>query len=75
MVQRRTNSETQWHEPGQVTTVPAGEAVDVIRLDAVPDRDRSSIAAGIKQYEKQGRQFVPIKIRDWYALIEEKSLA
>lgn len=75
MTQRRTNTETQWHEPGKVIMVPAGEAVDVIRIDAVPDRDRSTIAAGIAQYAKHGRAFVPIKIRDWFAMIDAKLLS
>ena len=74
MVARRTNTETRWHDRGTVTLVPAGEIVDVIRLDAVPSSDRTTIAEGIRQYEKQGRKFVPIKIRDWYAMIDETLL-
>lgn len=75
MAQRRIISETRWHDRGIETLVPAGEAVDVIALDAVPSNDRSTIAEGIRQYEKQGRKFVPIKIRDWFALIDEKLLS
>lgn len=71
----RIRDETRWHDRGTETLVPAGETVDVIRLDAVPSSDRTTIAEGIRQYEKQGRTFVAIKIRDWFALIDEQSLA
>ncbi len=71
MVQRHTNTETRWHDRGVETIVPAGEPIEVVTLDKVPGSDRGTIEAGIKQYAKQGRKFVPIKIRDWFALIEE----
>lgn len=72
--QHRIRDETRWHDKGQVLTVPAGEPVEVVTLDKVPGSDRGTIADGIRQYQKHGRKFVPIQIRDWYALIEEKSL-
>lgn len=75
MAQRRTNTETRWHDKGQVLTIPAGEPVEVVTLDKVPGSGRGTIAEGIRQYQKQGRTFVAIKIRDWFALIDEQSLA
>lgn len=75
MVARRTNTETRWHDKGQVMTIPAGEPVEVVTLDKVPGSGRGTIAEGIRQYDKHGRKFVAIKIRDWFALIDEKSLA
>lgn len=71
MPQRRTNTETRWHDRGIETIVPANEPVEVVTLDKVPSSDRGTIAEGIRQYEKHGRKFVPIKIRDWFALIDE----
>lgn len=56
-------------------TIPAGEPIEVVMLDKVPGSDRGTIADGIRQYQKQGRTFVAIKIRDWFALIDEQSLA
>ena len=71
----RIRDETRWHDKGQVLTVPAGEPVEVLTLDKVPGSDRGTIAEGVRQYDKHGRQFVPIKIRDWFALIDEKMLS
>lgn len=73
--QYRIRDETRWHDRGTATTVPAGEPVEVVTLDKVPSSDRGTIAEGIRQYEKHGRKFVPIKIRDWFALIEERLLS
>lgn len=70
----RTAIETLWHDNGQEVIVPAGEPVKVVAIDSIPNSDRSTIAAGIAQYKKHGRDFVPIKIRDWYALIDLKML-
>lgn len=72
---RYTNCETLWHDNGTDVIVPAGEPVQVVMLSAIPEEDRETIKAGIAQYKKQGREFVPIKIRDWYALIDVKRLS
>lgn len=69
-----TNTETTWHDLGKAIIVPAGEPVEVVALNVVPNADRSTIADGIRQYQKQGRKFVPIKIRDWFAMIDETML-
>ena len=70
----RIRDETRWHDKGQVLTVPAREPVEVVTLDKVPGSDRGTIEAGIKEYEKHGRKFVPIKIRGWFALIDASQL-
>ena len=62
-------------EEESVIIVPAGELVDVVDIKAVPeDQGRRDISQGIAKYKVQGREFVPIAIRDWFALVEVTSL-
>lgn len=71
----RIKHDTEWHDGANVIIVPAGELVDVVEIKAIPeDQGRRDISQGIAKYAIQKRDFVPIAIRDWFALIEVTSL-
>ena len=71
----RITRDTDWHDGEFVITVPAGELVEIIDIKAIPeDQGRRDIGEGITKYKRQGREFVAIAIRDWFALVEKSSL-
>lgn len=68
----RIKYDTDWHDGEFVITVPAGELVQNVDIKAVPeDQGRRDIAEGIAKYKRQGREFVPVAIRDWFALVDK----
>lgn len=71
MTLKKIDRATDWWDNGTRLTVPAGETVELLKIEQVPTEDRSSLKAGIHAHKKMGQTFVPIKIRDWYAIIDE----
>lgn len=69
------NRETRWNDSGQGIDIPAGEKVLVVGYDEMPLEERWVIERSIETYAKRGRKCVPIRIRDWFALIDEAYLS
>lgn len=70
-----TTVETTWHDGPNVIIVPAGEPCHTVLTKDIPIDDRGTIEAGIRQYSAHGRVFRAIKIRDWFAMIDDKWLS
>lgn len=66
--------ETQWWQDGKPFLVPAGETVDVRDVKEIPMSDRPNLKRCIEAHAKRGEDFVPIKIRDWWAIIDRSWL-
>jgi hypothetical protein len=66
--------ETLWHDNGTKVIVPIGERVDTRDIKLVPKSERPGLSKSIDDHAKRGEDFVPIKIRHWWAIINRKWL-
>ncbi len=66
--------ETRWYDNGKPIDVPAGESIMAITCDQIPTNERTWLRRCVESSKAMGKIKVPIKIRDWYAIIEAASL-
>lgn len=62
---------TTWWDESRQFEIPAGEPVNTVPIDEVPWADRWDLKDGIAGYLRQGRRFMPVKIRTWYAIVDK----
>lgn len=71
-----TNCETRWWDNGTSIDVPPGEPVMLVTARDIPRKfEPDHLRRCVELYAFRGRICVLIKIRDWYAIIDESMLS